>query len=85
MRYVRKEPRKDEGDHEKVERELKFIIKQADDTLRDEDLATAFATQKGLSSGAHEGFLYGRNELAPNISTNGWTGICQSIQRYRSQ
>jgi hypothetical protein len=33
--------------------------------LQDEDFATSFATQKALGSGAHPGFLYGRNERGP--------------------
>jgi phenylpropionate dioxygenase-like ring-hydroxylating dioxygenase large terminal subunit len=52
-------------DREKVENDFKANVQLANDIVRDEDFATAFATQKGLRSGAYEGLLYGRNERGP--------------------
>lgn len=62
MLYLRKEAPKDEGDRERIEKELQSFNVGTDMALRDEDFATGIATQRGLGSGAHEGLLYGRNE-----------------------
>lgn len=63
--YLRKVPPKREAHPEKVESELKRMIEVGMVTLRDEDFATAFATQRALNSDAHEGLLYGLNERGP--------------------
>jgi phenylpropionate dioxygenase-like ring-hydroxylating dioxygenase large terminal subunit len=63
--YLREKPPQDASERAAIEHELKRISEVGDQTLRDEDFATAFATQKALGSGAHPGFLYGRNERGP--------------------
>jgi phenylpropionate dioxygenase-like ring-hydroxylating dioxygenase large terminal subunit len=62
---IRREPLKDETDRKKVEEQLRVMTEIGNQTLRDEDFATAFAAQRGLRSGAHAGLLYGRNERGP--------------------
>ena len=62
MLFLQQQPPKDEDERASLERDLKNAD---DDVLRREDFATGFATQKGLHSGAHDGFLFGRNERGP--------------------
>ena len=49
--------------------------KEIHDILGKEDFATGLATQHGLRSGAHEGFLYGRNERGPQYFHE-WVDWC---------
>jgi phenylpropionate dioxygenase-like ring-hydroxylating dioxygenase large terminal subunit len=57
--YLRKDPPKDEAEHENIENEINHVTF---DIGRDEDNAIGLQIQKGLESGAHEGLLYGHNE-----------------------
>jgi hypothetical protein len=69
--YIRKEAPKDQPDRERIIQELQSFQRGTDVALRDEDLASGLAAQRGLSSGAHAGLLYGRNE-AGNHYFHSW-------------
>jgi phenylpropionate dioxygenase-like ring-hydroxylating dioxygenase large terminal subunit len=57
--YARKEPPKDDAERENVQ---KFMNWNTVDVVREEDVASGVQIQKTLTSRAHKGLLYGRNE-----------------------